>query len=138
MSKDLRNRLYDYEVPPPPAAWDKIASALDDSHLSDQFPSTLYNLEATPPATAWSKINEALSPILEERPVRRLNPIWKYAAAAAFIGALAFGGIRLFNNSTPDETVATRSNTPSLSQPSETINSTTEVITQAEPTDPKE
>jgi hypothetical protein len=118
MSKDLRNRLYEYEVPPPPASWDKIATALDESHLDNQFPSTLYNLEATPPPAAWDKINEALSPSMGEKPVRRLYPILKYAAAAMLIGVLAFGGIRIFRSSTPNAPVVTRNETPATNLPS--------------------
>jgi hypothetical protein len=87
-----KDKLYDYEQAPPPAAWDKIAAALDESHISDEFPSTLYNAVATPPADAWEKIAGALEPAVAA-PVaitRKLSFV-RYAAAAAIIGLVAFG-----------------------------------------------
>src|ERR1043165_954169 len=92
----LKDKLYNYEQTPPPAAWDKIAAALDESHISDEFPSTLYNAVATPPQDAWEKIAGALEPA-EPAPVsitRRFSFV-RYAAAAAVIGLVAFGIFRL-------------------------------------------
>jgi hypothetical protein len=57
---DLQHRLYHYEVNPPATAWDKIAIALDESHLPDPFRSKIYDAEVTPPAGAWSAIAAGL------------------------------------------------------------------------------
>jgi hypothetical protein len=57
---DLQHRLYHYEVNPPATAWDKIAIALDDSHLSDTFRSKIYDAQVTPPAGAWQAIATGL------------------------------------------------------------------------------
>jgi hypothetical protein len=92
----LKDKLYNYEQTPPPAAWDKIDAALDESHISDEFPSTLYNAVAVPPSDAWEKIAGALEPA-EAAPVsitRRFSFI-RYAAAAAVIGLVAFGIFKL-------------------------------------------
>jgi hypothetical protein len=89
----VKNKLYNYEQTPPAKVWDKIAAALDESHIADQFPSTLYNAEATPPASTWNKIAAALP--AETGKVVPLSPrrfnILRYAAAAAIIGILALG-----------------------------------------------
>lgn len=73
-----------------------MAEALDESALSQKFPSTLHNLEATPPSGAWEKINEALiEPETKVVPMRkRNNGFIRYAAAAAIIGIIAWGVTR--------------------------------------------
>jgi hypothetical protein len=132
MSTELQHKMYNYEVNPPAGSWDKIAMDLDESHLtdkfpsilhsavatppggawdniaatlgelhlSDQFPVTLYNIEATPPISAWGKIAASLEE--KEIPVigrgKRIPLFIRYAAAAIFIGAIAFAAITLFNN----------------------------------------
>jgi hypothetical protein len=110
----LKDKLYDYEQAPPPTAWDKIAAALDESHIPDKFPSTLYNAVATPPHDAWEKITSALEPA-EAAPVainRKLSFV-RYVAAAAVIGLVAFGIFKLTrsnNNKTGTEIAITPTN----------------------------
>ncbi len=60
MSSDLKNKLSSYEVTPPPAAWDNIAAALDESAIGNKFPATLRNAAVVPPAGAWTHITAAL------------------------------------------------------------------------------
>ncbi|HEX6193581.1 MAG TPA: anti-sigma factor domain-containing protein [Chitinophagaceae bacterium] len=57
---DLRNKLINYEVTPPAPLWDRITTALDESLLTDKFPSRLYNSTEVPPPTAWTTISAAL------------------------------------------------------------------------------
>ena len=88
----LQDKLYNYEQTPPEKAWDKIAAALDESHIADEFPSKLYNAEAVPPAAAWDKIAGALEPA--HTPAIAMSKsfsFFRYAAAALFIGLVAFG-----------------------------------------------
>ena len=132
MNDSFQHKLYNHTEAPPASAWEKIALALDESHLSDQFtttlqnavanppasawasiaasleelelsneyPSTLANMEVAPPATAWEKISQSLS-AEEESPAReqrRILPVLRYAAAAVFVGFVAFGAVKLLNN----------------------------------------
>lgn len=60
MNSELKHRMYDYEVTPPVTAWDKIAAALDESHLTDQFPRKLYAAVVTPPPAAWDAVSASL------------------------------------------------------------------------------
>lgn len=60
MSSGLQNKMYNYEMPPPAGAWEKITASLDESHLTDKFPSLLYNSVATPAAAAWETIAASL------------------------------------------------------------------------------
>ncbi|MBL7740462.1 MAG: hypothetical protein JNK14_14690 [Chitinophagaceae bacterium] len=135
----LRNKLYNSEQNPPAKAWDKIAAALDESHISDKFSSRLYqsevlpaeivwdkisialdenriaerlyNTEASPPVSAWDKIVGSLdtghTPVIP-MPGKSF-PLFRYAAAVVFIGAVAFGVIKLVggNNKPVNESMAT-------------------------------
>ncbi|MEO8405745.1 MAG: hypothetical protein ABI480_14150 [Chitinophagaceae bacterium] len=56
----LQNKLNNYEVVPPAAAWDNIAAALDEGVQGAQFPSKLNNMEVAPPVAAWGNIAAAL------------------------------------------------------------------------------
>ena len=112
--KRLKDKLYNYEVAPPPGAWDKISSELDQSMLNAEFPATLYHLEVQPPKSAWTKIKTALdSSFGTPAPVRRLNPAWRYAAAAVIAGLIFFAGFNIFKSSgSGDAEVATTSGSP--------------------------
>lgn len=141
---NLKDRLYNAEQTPPPNVWDKITTALDESHIADQFPSKLYNAEATVPAAAWDKITEALdaedTPVI---PMRRKSPVFvRYAAAIAVLLVITFGIVKWNSNtesadpgkvaSSKDTTVP--GNKP-LINPSETnvaVNSGTEEYDTAE------
>lgn len=117
MSSGLKDKMYNYEVTPPPNTWDKIASALDESHLSSEFPAVLYNLESQPPANAWKKIEASLN---EEQAIpqrRRIIPFLRYAAAAAIIFFLAWGSIQLFKGKNAEEEIAKEETTQPVTQP---------------------
>jgi hypothetical protein len=93
----LKNKLYNYEQTPPAKAWDKIAAALDESHLSDAFPSKLYNSEVTPPAAAWDKITTSLDGEEGPKVVRmekRGFAFLRYAAAVLVIGLITLGIVK--------------------------------------------
>src|SRR5258705_1046944 len=93
----LQDKLYNYEETPPAQVWDKIAAALDESHIADQFPTTLYNAEVVPPERSWDKIAATLDPeAVPVVPMRgRSFTFWRYAAAAVFIGLVSLGVIKL-------------------------------------------
>src|SRR5688500_12448046 len=110
------NKMYNYEVTPPKGVWDKITAALDESHLSSEFPSVLYNMEAVPPAGAWKKILALLGGV-QEKPAtryRKLYPVLRYAAAAAVLAFLIFGGIQLMKDRSGSSTVAKITGQPNI------------------------
>jgi hypothetical protein len=98
MSEGIENKMYNYEVTPPTKVWENIAAALDECEMTHQFPSTLYGIERTPPGTTWEKIKNALDAEQEAAipKHRKFSPMFRYAAAAAVIGLIAFGGFQLF------------------------------------------
>ncbi len=86
---NLRDRLYNQQVNPPTGVWERIASELDESHLSNEFPSKLYEMEATPPPGTWNKIEQALDNNRRPAPVipirQRVAGFARYAAAVVLI-----------------------------------------------------
>ena len=105
----LQDKLYNYEQTPPAKVWEKIADALDESHITDEFPARIYNTEAAPPAGAWDKIANSLEAENAAIPMRRIAfPFLRYAAAAAVIGLITFGVIKWMSgkNDKADERIA--------------------------------
>ena len=106
MSERLQNKMYDYEVTPSANLWEKIAADLDESELTHEFPSKLYEIEITPPPSAWNKINTSLDAEEVESPKRKkVFAIFRYAAAAAVIGLVAFGSIQLLKGKSTDKKI---------------------------------
>ncbi len=100
MNRDFTIRLYEFEMTPPPGAWSKIESVLDEDGDSFLIGEKLSNIELTPPAAVWPAIASALDsdqPV-KETPVRKLQPYYRYAAAAAILFAVIFTATLLFNN----------------------------------------
>lgn len=107
-------KLYNKEIIPPAGAWEKITVALDKEQFHNEFPSRLYNMEVAPPATAWRKVAAGLDTVTESTitPVRKLFPFVRYAAAAIFIGAVAYGIIKLTVNTGTKEDSAVLTTKP--------------------------
>ncbi len=135
MSSGIKHKMYDYEVTPPSGVWNKISSALDESDLEYEYPSRIKNIEVVPPAAVWTKIAAALgaehSATVPER--AKLFPIWRYAAAAAIIAFLAWGGFRLINNNSSgtkpeDEIVKKETTTPVVTPVEQPVVTPTEEI----------
>ena len=125
---EFPSKLYNIEVVPPVSAWEKITSDLEETQFQNEFPSRLYNMEVTPPATAWEKVAAGLNPTAEpvNTPVRRLSPVLRYAAAAIFIGALAYGILRLTVNTSDKENstvLATGRKDSSIADKTKTVDS---------------
>jgi hypothetical protein len=95
----LPDKLYNQQQTPPHGVWDKIAAALDEAHIGDEFPARLYNAEATPPSHAWDKIADALEPAhASVVPMQSKSfSFFRYAAAAVVIGLVAFGVVKFMN-----------------------------------------
>lgn len=104
------SRLYNTEIAPPATAWEKITDGLENEQVQKELSSRLYNMEVTPPATTWEKVATGLNTIAEAvntpAPIKRLSPILRYAAAAIFIGAVAYGIIRFTVNTDNKENSA--------------------------------
>ncbi len=96
----LRDKMHNYEVPPPAGVWDRVADALNEAEQGSDFVTALQQMEAAPPPAAWKGIaaslesDEAAAPVV--KPVyRRLPQIVRYAAAAVVLLLATYGVIRL-------------------------------------------
>ncbi len=111
---DYANKLGSIAVAPPIKVWQSIAATLDEADLVNDYAGKLSSIAVTPPAATWNKIKTSLNAEHEAAipEHRRLSPLLKYAAAAAIIGFLAWGGIKLFDNKSGDNVVAKQKTTP--------------------------
>jgi hypothetical protein len=108
--------LYNTEINPPATSWGKIAATLDEEQFQNEFPARLYNMEVAPPSTAWGKVaagfNTTNGSVANPAPIRRLVPFLRYVAAAVFIGAVAYGIIKLTVNTGDKENNTALTPTP--------------------------
>lgn len=125
--------LYNAEVTAPPHTWEKINAALDASVQQHTAAAKLLALTADPPTGTWDKIASALdSPADAAIPEkRRLSPLLRYAAAAALIGILAWGGTVLLKNNKQEDGIASSSATATQHGPVHTTDSSAENIAAA-------
>lgn len=94
----LKDRLYNIEQVPPQKVWDKIAAALDESHIDDKFPSRLYEAEAPPPPATWDRIAASMDEVSDAKIIRKKFPLFRYAAAAIITGIIIFGALKWVKN----------------------------------------
>lgn len=103
---NLRDKMLNYQVPPPAGVWNRVADALEESEQGLLFPKNLQQMEATPPAAAWDRIVNALDEAATPEPVKplflRLPQLVKYAAAVIVIALAAYGVIKLGGGDTDD------------------------------------
>lgn len=109
--KLLRDKLLNWEATPPPTAWDRICTALDESEIQANFPAQLREMETVPPASTWSNIvaemdaaptTDSAVPTIAGR--SRFSVWMRYAAAAAILVFTVWGINELIQNNsvTPD------------------------------------
>lgn len=102
MSDQLKNKLEQFEVLPPPGVWDSIASELKDANPLLSLSQKMYDHELSPPTMAWNNIKSAL-PLLpggeNEAPIRSIKkPLYKLTVAATILGVVLLGSLYLYNN----------------------------------------
>lgn len=111
LSAGFPSRLYNAAIAPPAAAWTGIATALDEELFIKDYSQKLVAAEVIPPIRAWEKIQASLDPA-ETLSTRKRIPLFiKYAAAAAIIALVAWGGLQVFQNKNTGDTVAKSSAT---------------------------
>jgi hypothetical protein len=111
MSEELKNKLINYEVAPPPAAWDAIASELRENNELIPLATRMQNVEIEPPVQAWLNISAALQNEkagVDVVPMHKdSGRLFKIAFAAAAIGIIFLGSLFIFkNHNTPGKFIA--------------------------------
>lgn len=149
----LRDKMRNYEVPPPAGVWDRVAAALDEAEQGSNFVTALQQMEATPPPAAWKNISSSLETGATEMPAvrsvyRRLPQIVRYAAAVVLLLLATTYGVMRLTSDVEESEAPIVSNPPSVSKDSPgtrpvnpndavaanpTAAPSTDVRTQAEP-----
>ena len=108
MSEQLRHKMKDIEVVPPPAAWEAIADRLHDDKQYATVSFKMNNFEASSPARAWDNILVSLEETKNEKtPVINIRRIIYRVAAAAVIVAFSIGGWLVLNKNNSSKTDVT-------------------------------
>ena len=107
MNSELQKRLYEMEVMPPAAVWEKLSVNIDEINADKSIAKKVYDAALTPPAAAWENISNAISTEEKKEPAKRgvvLN-FKRLAAAAIFIGVVITAWI-IFRNNNSNDTLA--------------------------------
>src|SRR5262245_27112144 len=98
MNSGLQKRLYEMEVPPPAAVWEKISVNLDEINTDNGLAEKIQDTEIDPPSRAWEKIYSSIT-ITEQRPQQKATIInlKRLAAAAIFVGIVITTWVLLRN-----------------------------------------
>jgi hypothetical protein len=109
MPEQLKNRMQQFEVMPPPDAWKNISARLDDDSRYEGLSARMNGYEVAPPAGAWDNIaaNITVNNTRSITPIagRKINfSFLKIAAAAAVAGIII--SLWLWTKQSPEIPVA--------------------------------
>lgn len=97
MDSQIRNKMVDFEVPPPAGTWEKLSDRLDEWQ-HDRFMATkMESIAIDPPPPAWDNILARLNEGAANKGVVRTMPLRKWLVAASLIGVLAVSAYLLLN-----------------------------------------
>ncbi|TMI96250.1 MAG: hypothetical protein E6H08_04955 [Bacteroidetes bacterium] len=107
MNSELQKRLYDMEVMPPAAVWEKLSLDIDEINTDNPIAKKVLDAALTPPATAWRNISIAIGAEEKKEPVKRgvVINFKRMAAAAIFIGIVITAWF-VFRNNKRNDTLA--------------------------------
>lgn len=91
MNSGLQKRLYEMEVMPPQAVWEKLSLNIDEINADNAVAKKILKAELVPPGDVWEKINSTINVVEKKQPEKRavIINLRKLAAAAIFIGVIA-------------------------------------------------
>ena len=91
MNSGLQKRLYEMEVMPPDAVWDKLSLNIDEINADNPMANKIWNAEFVPPQGIWEKIGSTINLVEKKQPEKKaifIN-LRRLAAAAVLIGLIA-------------------------------------------------
>jgi hypothetical protein len=105
MNSGLQKRLYDMEVTPPAAVWEKLSVNIDEINADNSFAQKILDAELTPPATAWQNISIEIGAEEKKESGKRgvVINFKRLAAAAIFIGVIITAWIFFKNRNGSDK-----------------------------------
>ena len=107
MNSELQKRLYEMEVMPPAAVWEKLSINIDEINADNPIAKKVLDAALTPPAAAWENISIAIGIEEKKETAKRgiLINFRRLAAAAIFIGVVITAWI-VFRNNNRNDTLA--------------------------------
>ena len=107
MNSELQKRLYEMEVMPPAAVWEKLSINIDEINSDNPIAKKVLDASLTPPAAAWEKISIAIGIEEKKEPAKRgiIINFKRLAAAAIFIGVVITAWM-VFRNNNSNDTLA--------------------------------
>jgi len=107
MNSELQKRLYEMEVMPPAAVWEKLSINIDEINADKSIAKKVFDAALTPPAAAWENISIAIGTDEKKEPAKRgvVINFKRLAAAAIFIGVIITAWI-VFRNNNRNDTLA--------------------------------
>ncbi len=107
MNSELQKRLYEMEVMPPAAVWEKLSINIDEINADNSIAKKVLGAALTPPAAAWENISIAIGTEGKKEPAKRgvVINFRRLAAAAVFIGVIVTAWI-VFRNNNRNDTLA--------------------------------
>ena len=107
MNSDLQKRLYEMDVMPPAAVWEKLSINIDEINADNPVAKKVLAATLTPPAAAWENISIAIGIEEKKEPAKKAVVInfKRLAAAAIFIGVVITAWI-VFRNNNRNDTLA--------------------------------
>jgi len=91
MNSGLQKRLYEMEVMPPEAVWEKLSINIDEINADSPLSNKVSNTELVPPQGIWEKIDSVINVVEKKQQEKKVIPIKirRLAAAAVIIGLIA-------------------------------------------------
>ncbi len=107
MNSELQKRLYEMEVMPPAAVWEKLSINIDEINADKSIAKKVFDAALTPPAAAWENISIAIGTEEKKEPAKRgvVINFKRLAVAAIFIGVIITAWI-VFRNNNRNDTLA--------------------------------
>ena len=107
MNSEFQKRLYEMEVIPPAAVWEKLSVNIDEINADNSIAKKVLGASFTPPAAAWENISIAIDTEGKKEPAKKgvVINFRRLAAAAIFIGVIITGWI-VFRNNNRNDTLA--------------------------------
>jgi hypothetical protein len=110
MSEQLKEKLHNFEVTPPPGTWQEIARKIRESNDSFLLAEKMYNYEVPPPAGIMAEVLKAFTSHQQQNGRLHTSAIPKriphLIAAASIFGIVLMSSLYLFYNNSPKKLVA--------------------------------
>ena len=104
MSVNWQNKILDFDIPPPPDVWNKIADQLDEEFKNSDImlSQKLYDYEINPPSFIFENVLTGISSKQEIKPTAKamVFSVRRISFAAVTIGLLALTLLYLLNERT--------------------------------------